>query len=221
MLAGAYSANNNNGWKKTLEKKIKHDAVLEHQRAHNHRESSLLRFGSERERSVEGKKRKNVVGFADGRVSGAAAGATGVIEFQFENLNKNAIKTTLPDGTSSPDYQIYWATHIFICKLVARMARVWVWVRVWRNLFHLPFSLLIFFSSHSHNFSVARASVTSPSGCVHWTSVAQQIRLFSYFRVQIVHQLIMWPTLFAETETDVDRYIAYLLCMFLSVQTKI
>lgn len=48
-----------------------------------------------------------MVGFVDGRVSGTAAGASGVIEFQFENLNKNAIKTTLPDGTSSPDYQIY------------------------------------------------------------------------------------------------------------------
>lgn len=43
---------------KTVEKKIKHDAVLEHQRAHNHRESSLLRFGSERERRVQAKKRE-------------------------------------------------------------------------------------------------------------------------------------------------------------------
>lgn len=65
-----------------------------------------------------------MVGFADGRVSGAAAGATGVIEFQFENLNENTIKTTPPDGTSSPDYQIYGATHILHGSCVSVSARV-------------------------------------------------------------------------------------------------
>lgn len=168
-------------WKKTttttLEKKIKLDAVREHQRAHNHREFIVtFRFGSAFKRRVlikcgemgrerEEWKKNYVVRFVD---EFAFAGTMRWVRnrISIRNLNKNAIKTTPPDGTSStrlPDLLRESATathtHNFVCKLA--LAREWVWVRVWQNLFLLPFSLLFLFSLfHWLNLFVATASVS-------------------------------------------------------------
>lgn len=95
MLAGAYSEQKHK-WKKTtttatLEKKIKLDAVREHQRVHNHREFIVtFRFGSafkrrvliERERGMSEQKIMWFGLWTSSQSSGRCDEY--VIEFQFE-----------------------------------------------------------------------------------------------------------------------------------------
>lgn len=174
MLAGAYSEQKHK-WKKTtttttLEKKIKLDAVREHQRVHNHREFIVtFRFGSAFKRRVliERKKRgreriewtKKLCGSVCGREFAVVRTMRWVRNrISIRNLNKNAIKTDTAGRnffnqiTRFIERTIATAAHIiFVCKLTIARVSVCecVWVRVWQNSFLLPFSLLFLFSLFS------------------------------------------------------------------------